>query len=168
MTLETFLGPFMAELFEADSSIGNNDAVAKIQAYVKRQPNARLCDQSASHIGYLDCWRGFVRRKNAQAREQLKRMALSGDGGSSAFGQLQLPLPDGQSKVTMGKSRAEDLRRSAALMIGQARGLYATIRQTITAAELLELAGEEVGNPDLTLEEAIELGLIDINRLVAA
>jgi len=170
MRLETFLRPYMTELFDADSSIGNDDAVRKIQAYVKQQASPQACDDSAKYMGYLGCWRWLVRSKNAKARDRLKNAALGGEsdeGDDDPFGQLQLPLPDGQSKVTMGRARVEDLRRSAALLISQARGLYATIRQLTTAAELLELASDKVGNPDLMMEEAIDLGLIEINELAA-
>lgn len=170
MRLETLLRPFMHELYEENSSIGNNAAVEKIQRFVRRQSNASIYDRMAMHVGYLTCWRELVRRRNAQARNQLKRTSIGGTiipFPDSPFSNLQLPLPDGQSKITMGKSRAADLRQSAALMIGQARGMYATIRQTLAAAELLEQAGDEVGNPDLLLEEALDLGLINIKQLAA-
>jgi len=172
MTLDTFLGPIMTEIFEDDPAIGNNDAVARVLAFVKVQPNASYCDQLAIFDGYLVIWRRHVRKQNARNRKRLKALAFAPTQKKivkdNPWLQLQIPSADGQSKMTMGKSRAVDLRQSAALMIGQARGMYATIRQFITAAELLEIAGEKVGNPDLMLEEGVEMGLIDVNRLAAA
>ena len=172
MSVESRLRPFMRQTFDHDSAIGNHNAVKAIRQFVREQPDANDWDDEARAIGYLFIWRRFVRQMNARARKQMKDGAVgtlpTGQMPLDIWGALQLPLPDGQTKVTIGRSRVSDLRHSAQLLVGQLRGMYATIRQISTAADLLEVACAQAGNPDLELEDAIDMGLIDIQRIAAA
>lgn len=174
MSVYRFLSPHMDQLYRDNPGISTPEAAAKLRELLGTSPASDPAhEEELIMLALGQMWGGFYGRIRGAARKKAKQATVrqtfvgpTKDIIVEALTQAMLPLPEGVRPL--GLCSLIELRRSVTYMRQQQQGIGATLTHTSAVADQLEAATIRTGNPDLTVDEANELGLIDWERIAAA
>lgn len=174
MSVQQFLTPHMDRLYRENPGITTAGAAALLRDALE---SATGTDEAYADelidMALKQCWGAFYGQIRRQAQKRAKRATVRqtftnghADVIVNELVQAMLPLPEGVRP--MASCSLLELRRSVEYLRQQQRGVGTQIAHTTAIAEQLEAAIVRTGNPDLTVGEANEQGLINWEQIAAA
>jgi len=164
----------MARLYHENDGITTADAAAELRDLLHSAPGG-----DPDHIEELiamalkGIWGGYYGQIRRDALKRAKRASVrqtftngTADVIVTALLQAMLPLPEGVKPLH--HCGLTELRRSVDFLRQQQRGVDTEIAKTDHLVEQMETAITRTENPDLTVGEANEQGLLDWTQIAAA
>lgn len=174
MSVHKFLTPHMERLYRDNPGITSAAAAALLREVLESaQGTDEAFEDELIVMALQQCWGGFYGRVRRQAQKRAKRATVRqtftnghADVIVNELVQAMLPLPEGVRPLA--QCSLLELRRSVEYLRQQQRGVGTQIAHTTAVANQLEAAITRTGNPDLTVGEANEQGLINWEQIAAA
>jgi len=174
MSVQQFLKPEMERLYREEPDLTTAEIATRLHDYLTQTPGTqRSYADELMDMALRQLWGSYYSTVRRGTRKRAKRAVVTNSfaGGIAEFmvlefRQSRLPLPEGVRPLE--ECGVLELRRSVEYMRQQQRGIGSTISQTLALAEQLEGASLRAGNPDLTVGEADNQGLLNWTAVAAA
>lgn len=174
MSVYQFLKPEMDRLYREEPDLTTAEVAERLLTYLTGTPGtSREYHDELIDLALRQLWGSHYSMIRRATRKRAKRAVVTQSFANGTaevlvmeFRQSRLALPEGVRPVE--ECSVLELRRSVEFMRQQQRGVASQISQTIALAAQLEAASLRAGNPDLTVGEADNQGLLDWTEIAAA